>query len=104
MIKLTINTTRHNDEVKRSLYEGRNGKYLSLVLWENRDGEDQYGNHGFVTLDMSKEDREAGKRSPILGNWKDLDRKKPAQDSHNQAKANAYQPQPEEDESDDIPF
>ena len=60
---------------KDALYTGKNGKYLDLVLFENKDGEDQYGNHGFVTQDLPKSRRDAGEKGPILGNWKHLQKK-----------------------------
>ena len=90
---------------KTALFEGKNGKYLDLVLFENKDGPDQYGNHGFVTQDIGKARREAGERGPIIGNWKEvggtIQRQAPSQ--HQQAKQNAYQPEPQDD-GDDIPF
>jgi hypothetical protein len=33
-----------------------------------RDEPDQYGNIGFVTQQISKEEREAGTKAPIIGN------------------------------------
>ena len=91
---------------KTALFEGKNGKYLDLVLFENKDGPDQYGNHGFVTQDIGKQRREAGERGPIIGNYKEvggtIQRQQPTQ--HQQAKQNAYQPQQDQQEEDDIPF
>lgn len=60
---------------KAKLFEGKpkNGhtpKYLELVFFDNRDGEDQYGNLGFVAEGVTKEEREQGVRGNILGNWK----------------------------------
>ena len=110
MITLNINATKID---KSALYEGKNGKYLNLVLFDNRDGPDQYGNNGFVTQDIGKERREAGERGPIIGNWKHVETrstsqngaKPPTQDKHNTAKANAYQPETTQDDADDeIPF
>jgi hypothetical protein len=53
-----------------NVYVGQKGYYLELTLMDNRDGVDQYGNAGFVTLDVGKVRREAGEKGPILGNWK----------------------------------
>jgi hypothetical protein len=54
---------------KAKLFPGKNGaKYLDVVLRENKDGEDQYGNHFMVCQSVSKEEREAGTRGAILGN------------------------------------
>jgi hypothetical protein len=58
---------------KKYLFDGKNGKYLDLVFFENRDGKDQYGNDGFVTQGVPKVARDRGERGPILGNWKELE-------------------------------
>lgn len=69
MITAKINVTRID---KKYLFEGKNGKYLDMVLFENKAGPDQYGNDGFITQGISKEAREAGERGPIIGNWKNI--------------------------------
>jgi hypothetical protein len=81
---------------KSALYEGKNGKYLSLVLFDNRDGVDQYGNAGFVTQDIGKERRLAGERGPILGNWKESAQSRPAQDQGGDSRS--------VDDESDVPF
>lgn len=103
MITVTINVSRIDES---TLYDGKNGKYLTLTLFENTKGPDQFGNHGFVTQDIGKERRESGEKGPILGNYKVLDqnRKPKLQNSHNQAKSNGYQPQPQNEDDDQIPF
>jgi hypothetical protein len=98
-----------------NVFVGKNGAhYLDLTLMDNRDGVDQYGNNGFCTVDVGKERRMAGEKSPILGNWKDMDgggqgRDVPASEAmrkpagqHQAAKQDGYAP----DDSDDseIPF
>ena len=92
---------------KTLLFVGEKGLYMDLTLMDNRDGPDQYSNDGFIVQDVGKEKREAGIKGPIIGNWKYIGQRPatpapPRQDAHNEAKANAYQPQPEE--GDDIPF
>jgi hypothetical protein len=62
-----INVTKID---KTALYAGKNGKYLNIVFFDNKDGLDQFGNNGFVTQDIGKERRLAGERGPIIGNWK----------------------------------
>ena len=61
MKTIRINVTKID---KSAIYEGKNGKYVDLVMFENREGEDQYGNLGFVTQDIGKERRLAGERGP----------------------------------------
>ena len=94
MKTVSINVTKID---KSDLYEGKNGKYLSLVLFDNRDGVDQYGNAGFVTQDIGKVRREAGERGPIIGNWKETGQSKPQQASQSSAPTHA-------EDHDDIPF
>jgi hypothetical protein len=62
---IKINVTRI---LKDHLYQGKNGKYLDLALWPNKDGADQYGNTHFVTQSVSKAARESGVKGPIIGN------------------------------------
>ncbi len=73
MITVSINVTKID---KTGLIEGKNGKYLSLAMWENKTGVDQYGNAGFVTQDLGKERREAGEKGPILGNYRIMGERK----------------------------
>jgi hypothetical protein len=67
MISLSIKTEKIE---KAHLIEGKNGKILSVVLFENKDGKGQYGDDGFVVQSVSKEARENGVRGPICGNWR----------------------------------
>lgn len=69
MIVCKINTAKID---KALLFEGKSGKYLDIALLENRDGQDKYGNDGFVTQSATKEMRERGERGPIIGNWKEV--------------------------------
>ena len=64
-IKLKINVTRI---LKDHLYTGKNGKYLDLVAWPNKNGPDQYGNTHMVCQELSREARDKGERGPIIGN------------------------------------
>jgi len=67
MITAKINCSRI---LKEHLFEGKNGKYLDLVIWENKNGPDQYGNTHTICQSISKEAREAGEKGPILGNMR----------------------------------
>jgi hypothetical protein len=94
MQSISINVTKID---KTAIIAGKNGKYLSPTLFENKNGPDQYGNDGFVTQDLGKERREAGERGEILGNWKHVGRKAAAPAPPRQ------EPQPTPDD-DDVPF
>ena len=52
---------------KAHLFQGKNGKYLDLVIWPNRDGKGQYGDTHYVVQAISKAAREAGEKGVILG-------------------------------------
>lgn len=90
-IKLKIDVSKIS---KPDLYQGKKGIYLDAVLFENRDGQSEYGDDGYVVQGISKEKREAGERGPIIGNWRHMESAKPA------AKA----PAAEENADQDIPF
>lgn len=91
---------------KERLFPGKSGKLIDLVLMENRDGPDQYGNDGFVSVSLSKEERAGGERGEIVGNWKHIgDRpvaKKPAPPARPAAKPK--DPALDPAEEDDVPF
>jgi len=50
--------------------EGKTPKYIDIVLHENKQGVDQYGNAGFVVQSIPKEARDRGEKGAILGNYK----------------------------------
>lgn len=102
MIVISIDVTKID---KSKIFEGKKGKYLKLVLLENREGEDQYGNAGMCVQDTTKEERESGNRGAILGNFKVIGQK-PAQQ---QAPPPMRQQKPPVDpdldsQEDDVPF
>lgn len=74
MITIKINVTR---VLKEHLYARKNGKYLDLIAFENKNGPDQYGNTHMVIQSLSKEARARGEKGPILGNMK-IEGAKPA--------------------------
>ncbi len=53
------------------IYQGAKGRYLDIVgvLTETSD---QYQNNGFVTQQITKEERQQGVKMPVLGNFKKL--------------------------------
>lgn len=58
---------------EEKLFEGDKGSYLDFVLIETPDS--PYGNDYMVVQDISKEEREAGKKGAILGNAKIVKKK-----------------------------
>jgi hypothetical protein len=80
--------------------DGTVGKYLDLIITENREGVNQYGNLYMVRQGVSKEARDAGTKGAILGNGKTFgDQQAPAQRQPEQPPNPNNQP-----EDDDIPF
>jgi len=64
IIKASINL---NAIDKSKIIEGKKGKYLPITITVN-DEPDQFGNQGPVTMDQSKEEREAKTPKQYLGN------------------------------------
>ena len=55
---------------KDKLYKGQIGQYLDLTTFINLDEQDKYGNNGFISQSVSKEEKDSGVKTPILGNVK----------------------------------
>lgn len=67
-ISLKIDVTKID---KSRLFQGKNGaKYLDVTTFVDLDNPSQYGDHGFITQDVSKEERNQGVKGNILGNTK----------------------------------
>jgi hypothetical protein len=100
MIKVKINVMKVD---KNKLFVGKAGaKYLDVVLIANKDGRDSFGNDGMVVQDVSKEEREAGQRGAILGNYKDFNVQTPAGTQRPKSKPAAHNHGPPE--SSDVPL
>lgn len=86
---------------KARLYKGAKGTYLDLTTFVDLDTKDQYDNNGFIKQSTSKEERDAGVKTEILGNVKVFS-------NDNQAKGNSGKVNQVLDQSklldDDIPF
>lgn len=97
---------------KARLFEGQKGKYLDATMFVDLDELDQYGNSGMITQDVTKEERDAGTKGPILGNakvfWRDDGTgQQSGQQSKPQAKgqqSGGQMPEPITDFDEDIPF
>jgi len=55
---------------KAKLFQGKKGTYLDLTLFLDTEEKTEYGDHGTVTQSASKEERDAGRKPPIIGNAK----------------------------------
>lgn len=105
MQKLKLDVTKIPRD---KIFVGKKGKYVDLVLHDNREGTDEYGNDGFIAIDTTKEERAAGVRGVIVGNWKHAGGKPkaepPAQRSAPSPSASNRRPTDPDPSEDDIPF
>lgn len=95
-INISIDVTKID---KTRLFQGKKGTYLSLTTFIDSDNPDQYDNHGFISQSTDKEEREAGVKTPILGNCKVFFTETKGGERHNGVPAMAHNT-PE----DDIPW
>ena len=98
IIKTSINL---NEIPKDKIFVGKKGKYLPIAITVN-DEVDQFGNHGPVIVDQTKEEREAKVAKTYLGNarviWTNGDNVAPApRDNQPAAEPAAVKPE-------DLPF
>jgi hypothetical protein len=52
---------------KNKIYDGKKGKYIGVVISLNNEA-DQFGQHGSITVDQTKEERDAKEPKIYLGN------------------------------------
>ena len=97
MISLSIKTYEIEPE---HIIIGKNGKILSVVLFENKDGKGKFGDDGYVVQGVTKESREAGVRGKIIGNWRYIGQAA----NGNDTKSRAAAPKAEEVDDSSIPF
>lgn len=102
MFTLSIDVTKIDKSLLKEVTkkDGTKAVFLNLICWPNEEGRDQYDNDGTVKQSLSKEQREAGTKVKILGNYRVKD-DAPSPSRHQQEKSNGYAPA---DRDDDIPF
>lgn len=102
-IQVRINVSKI---LKEWLYSGQNGKYLNVVLFEKKEGEDRYGNHFSVKQDIPREARDRGVEAPFLGDAKWVGQ--PRQQEPQPRQGYSQRPQTAsvgaDDHDDEIPF
>jgi hypothetical protein len=95
-------TFKVNKLDESAYFHGKNGDiYCSILIWPNRDGEDQYGNTCTLKQDLGADRRE--EKAQIIGNGKPL-KKKNAPRSAPPANYEKLPTAAEMADSDDIPF
>ena len=105
-VNISIDVTKID---KARIVEGKKGKYIDVTAFIDLDEQDEYGNNGMVTQNVTKEEREAGVRGPILGNakvfYRDEGQPQPKQKSPVQhLPRHNYMPDSVDDMEQDIPF
>ena len=100
-VKLNIDVTKI---IKEKLFVGKKGKYMDATVFIDLDIEDKFGNSGMITQDVTKEEKEAGEKGPILGNckifWRESGQQQPQQSQQPQQQAKPV----DDGFSDEIPF
>ena len=82
-----------------------NGKcYLSMDVKSNRDGEDKFGKTHSVSESTTKEERQAKKYTPFIGNGKEFIFDGGSRSSAPRTATPAKQSNTELDQGDEIPF
>ena len=96
MITASIDVTKVD---KDHLYQGKKGKYLSLVFFDKKSEKDD----GYIVQGVSKEAREKGIKGAIIGNWRESGRKPSRAQSGNNAQPAQSAASTTED-PDSVPF
>lgn len=96
---------------KARLFKGEKGTYLDLTTFVDLDQQNQYGNNGFISQSVSREERQAGLQGVILGNVKVFhkgDQQRPEQNYQQPAQQQTQQLDQQRQAfdgfDDDIPF
>ena|SRR6267143_3094563 len=90
------------DKLDKSRFiKGEKGIYCNLILIETPNS--AYGDY-MVKQDMSKEERESGKGTPILGNAKILAHRKTNEDYPRTSEPKPQKSYVDDDDPEDLPF
>ena len=100
IIKLKIDVLKFD---KTAFYKGAKGTYADITFFLN-DEPDQYGNHGTLYQDISKERRDKGEKGAILGNGKVFRDTSPVQAHQKPARPQPSVIAPSNLHEDEIPF
>lgn len=103
MITIKLDVTKLQ---KQRFFHGKKGGiYADLILIEHPN---DFGDDGFIAQSVTKEERDAGERGPIVGNWRETNKKPLPPTPVRQAPPMPAKPPPNPQadliEDDDIPF
>jgi len=102
---------------KSRFFVGKKGTYANLTLFIDTENPSEYGDHGTIRQQTSKEERQSGVKLPIIGNAKIFTRDDQSSSSPNRQQSAEPQSEPSFDKfdiesyghisavpDDDIPF
>lgn len=70
-MKIGVSISINVEKIEKArLYKGAKGTYLDLTTFIDLDNKGQYGDNGFICQTVSEDERNAGTKTPILGNCK----------------------------------
>jgi hypothetical protein len=87
---------------KEALYKGAKGTYLTLTVWPNKEGRNQYGDDAIVKQDLGKDRRD--EKPEIIGNARIIERQNAPQSKPQELPARAKTIYEEMNDADEIPF
>jgi hypothetical protein len=87
---------------KEALYKGAKGTYLTLTVWPNKEGRNQYGDDAIVKQDLGKDRRD--EKPEIIGNARIIERRNAPQSKPQELPAKAKTLYEEMNDADEIPF
>ena len=87
---------------KEALYKGAKGTYLTLTVWPNKEGRNQYGDDAIVKQDLGKDRRD--EKPEIIGNARIIERRNAPQSKPQELPAKAKTIYEEMNDADEIPF
>jgi hypothetical protein len=98
-ISIKIDVTKLD---KTAFYKGEKGTYCTLVVWPNKNGEDQYGNYAGVKQDKGKDRRD--EPSVFVGDARIIRRKNAPAPPSQQKPPGTKTLYEEMNDADEIPF
>lgn len=105
-MKLGINISIDVTKIEKArIKEHKNGgKYIDLTTFIDIDNEDRFGNNGFISQSVSKEERQNGVTTPILGNCKVFYNSEYRPDRKPKKPQEQTEEEWQDDLNDDLPF
>lgn len=94
-----------SDIPREAIKVAENGKkYISIVIAENKDGANKYGNTHYICMSQSKEERDVKAERVYIGNGKAYQPKTQETVTPVTVEAVAEMPSVTDAEADDLPF